>query len=294
MSAGLIVLLSILCVGFYTGQSFLNRLFSGSYTGSPETATPVFSCIYGAVVLVVTFLLNGCRFSPSGLTVLFGIIDGLILFFYNLGMIQTAHRGPFTFQTIVRHFGSILLCLLSSVLLWGDRITGTQLAGIGVMLLALVVLNAGGFRFTEVKKGYFFWVFSLFLTNGLYGVLMDSQQRMFPEERNEMIMITFGSLAVISGIFLLCTKGKDAPAAFAMSPRAAACAVGSSLCAAFAVYLLMFLLRYVPGFIMFTVNNGAVLVMIAILSAVILKEKPSRATIAGVILSLISIALLSV
>ena len=180
------------------------------------------------------------------------------------------------------------------MLLWGDRITGTQLAGIAVMLLALVVLNTGGFRFTEVKKGYFFWVFSLFLTNGLYGVLMDSQQRMFPEERNEMIMITFGSLAVISGLFLLCTKGKDAPAAFAMSPRTAACAVGSSLCAAFAVYLLMLLLRYVPGFIMFTVNNGAVLVMIAILSAVILKEKPSRATVAGVILSLISIALLSV
>ncbi|MBQ6562565.1 MAG: EamA family transporter [Clostridia bacterium] len=288
-----IILLTFLCVALYTGQSFCNRLFSGNNKGSPDIATPVFSSVYGVLVAVVTLLLNGGRFSPSLPTVFFGMGNGVILFLYNLGMIQAARRGPYTFQSIMMLFGNVVVCLLFAALFWGDHITGLQLLGIAVMLAAFVVLNAGGLRFTGVKKGYFFWVISLFLTNGFYGVVMDAQQRTISDERNEMILLIFLSLAVISLGYMLILHRNGLREAYAMGKRAALSAVASSLCAAFAVYLLMLLLQSVPSYILYTVVNGGVLVFSAVLSFVILKEKPTKMTLVGVALSAASIVLLS-
>ena len=98
-------------------------------------------------------------------------------------------------------FGSIVVCLLFSAAYWGDRLTFSQMAGIAVMLIAFVVLNGGGIDFRGVKKGYFFWVISLFFTNGIYGVLMDAQQRLYVQERNEMIIVTFFSSSVVSLLY---------------------------------------------------------------------------------------------
>ena len=293
MDSLLVLLLCLLCILCYTGQTFFNKLFSGCYPGSAATATPVYASIYGLLVCVITFCLNGFRFSPSGFTWGIGAANGLILFFYNLGMIQAARRGPYAFQSIVMLFGSIVVCIIFSALWWGDRMTALQIIGICIMLAGFVALNAGNLKFSGIRKGYFFWVFSLFFTNGFYGVLMDFQQRSVTGEKNEMIMITFLSSAVISLFYLFLTQKSTATQAFRMGKKPAGCAVFSSICAAFAVYLLMVLLAYVPSYILYTVNNGSILVLSALLSAAVLKEKLTAYTVAGVVLSVISIVLLS-
>lgn len=71
-------------------------------------------------------------------------------------------------------------------------------------------------------------------------------------------------------------------------------AVGSGLCAAFAVYTLMTLLAYVPSYILYTVCNGSILVLSAVLCRIVLREKMTKMTAAGIALSAVSIALLSV
>ena len=288
-----LVLLTCLCVALYTGQSFFNRMFSEHYEGSAEAATPVFSTVYALIVALVTFLMNGCRFSPSLTTALFGMGNGVILFLYNLGMIQAARKGPYSFQSITMLFGSVVVCLVFAALFWGDPITGLQLLGIGLMLAAFVIFNAGGLTLSGVKKGYFFWCTLLFLTNGFYGVLMDAQQRSMPDERNEMIMVVFLSLGVISLIYLLVSQKGKIGSAFAMSRKTAAFASLSSLCAAFAVFLLMLLLKSMPSYILLTIINGGVLVFSAALSFVVLREKPTKMTFLGIAVSVLSIVLLS-
>ena len=294
MSGILLILTVILCIACYTGQTFFNKLFSLSYPGTAEQATPVFAGIYGGLVAFVTLCLSGFRFAPSGLTWLLGGFNGIILFLYNLGMIQAARRGPYAFQSIVMLFGSIVVCLVFSAAFWGDRITILQLCGIAVMLAAFVVFNCGGLKFSNIKKGYFFWVISLFLTNGFYGVLMDAQQRMAGSERNEMIVITFAASALVSLLYLAVTQKGRAPEAFRMGKKAGACAVISSLCAAFAVFVLMLLLAYIPSYVLYTVNNGSILVLSALLCAAVLKEKLTRETYIGIALSVVSLIMLSV
>nr|WP_326127648.1 EamA family transporter [uncultured Oscillibacter sp.] len=289
-----IFLIIVVCVVCYTGQTFFNKLFSLRYQGPESAATPVYAVLYGALVSAVTLCLVHFQVDFSGETVLLGCLNGVVLFLYNLGMIHASRTGPYAFQSIVMLFGSIVVCLLFSAVYWGDRLTLLQIAGISVMLAAFVVLNGGGIDFRDVKRGYFLWVASLFFTNGIYGVLMDAQQRLHAQERNEMIIVTFLSSGVVSLLYLLLTQRGHPARAFRMGGAAWGLAVGSGLCAAFAVYTLMTLLAYIPGYILYTVCNGSLLVLSAILCRIVLKEKMTKMTLAGIALSVISIILLSI
>lgn len=294
MPQAMVIPVVVLCIACYTGQSFFNKLFSMKYQGPAAAASPVYAALFGLIVAAVTLCLSGFRLSPSGLTALLGAANGVVLFLYNLGMIKAARLGPYAFQSVVMLFGSIVVCLVFSALWWGDRMGVVKLTGIGVMLLAFVVLNSGGIDFTGVKREYFFWVALLFFSNGFYGVLMDAQQRILPDQRGEMIFLTFLSSGLVSLAYLLITQRGQAPAAFRMGRAAWALALGSSVCAAFAVFLLMTLLAYIPSYILFTICNGSILVVSALLCAVVLKEKMTRRTAAGIGLCVLSIALLSI
>lgn len=294
MAKGFIFLILVVCVACYTSQTFFNKLFSVNYNGPASAATPVYAVLYGLIVSIVTLLLAGLHFSPSKETVILGCLNGAILFFYNLGMVHASRTGPYAFHSIVMLFGSIVVCLVFSAAYWGDRLTLVQMAGIGVMLIAFIAFNSGGIDFRSVKKGYFFWVISLFFTNGFYGVLMDAQQRIHVSERNEMIVVTFFSSAAISALYLLAIQKKQALQAFQMGRKVWGFAIGSSLGAAFAVYTLMILLAYIPSYILYTVNNGSILVVSALLCAVVLKERMTKMTMTGIALSVLSIILLSI
>lgn len=294
MLNAVVLLVLILCILCYTGQTFFNKLFSTHYAGPAAAATPVYASLYGLIVGLVTLCLIQFRFSPSQTTVILGCVNGIVLFLYNLGMIYAARTGPYAVQSIVMLFGSIVVCLVFSALYWGDRLTALQLVGIAGMLGAFVVLNSGGMDFHTIKKGYFFWIVLLFFSNGFYGVLLDAQQRLHPSERNEMIVITFVSSAAVSLVYLLVTQRGQFLDAFRMNGRTWGFAAGSSVCAAFAVFTLMFLLGYIPSYILYTIANGSLLVISAILCAVVLKEKMTKMTVLGIILSVFSIILLSV
>lgn len=294
MPAVFVILVQLICIACYTGQTFFNKLFSMYYKGPEAAATPVYAVLYGVLVSAVTLVLIRFQFAPSKTTVLLGCVNGVVLFLYNFGMIHASRTGPYAFQSIVMLFGSIVVCLVFSAAYWGDRLTLLQIAGIAVMLIAFVVLNGGGIDFSSVKKGYFFWVISLFFTNGIYGVLMDAQQRLYAQERNEMIITTFLSSGVVSLLYLLASQRRNAPQAFRMGKAAWGFALGSGLCAAFAVYTLMMLLAYIPSYILYTISNGSVLVLSALLCRIVLKEQMTKMTVIGVALSVASITLLSI
>lgn len=293
MNSMFLAFLVALCVLCYAGQSFFNKLFSGSYPGPAAEATPVFAFIYGVVVAITTFFMNGMQFSPSPLTWILGGFNGAALFLFNLGMIQAARRGPYAIQSIVMIFGSIVVSLVFSSFFFGDRLTAIQGIGIALMLIAFIALNLGGAKMSGMQKGFIPWLILVFFSNGAYSVLNDAQQRMISTERNEMIMVTFTSSAVISLVYLLIIKRGKIAEAFRMGQRSAVMALLSSISAAFAVFILMFLLHYIPSYILYTISNGALLVVLTLLSAFLLKEKLHGITLAGIVLSVISIIILS-
>lgn len=287
------IIMALFCVLCYTGQNFFNKLYSLHYTGPSVAATPVFSVIYGLFTGIATLVYNGFRFQPSGITLALGLAGGGTLFLFNLSLINASRSGPYAFQSIMMLFGNTLLPLLCSVLCWGDHLTALQVVGIIVMLLSFVIFNLKGLHFAGLKKGYFLWVSLLFLSNGLYGILMDGQQRVMRQtQRSEMIITTFLFSALISIAYLAITQGKQAPAAFRMGGKNWGDALGSSVCAALAINILMLALRLVPASILYTVSNGGVLILCALLGWVVFHEKLEKHMIAGLIVAVAGLVIL--
>ena len=293
MTDVIVLALLILCILAYTGQTFFSKLFSMHYQGPDAAATPVYAVVYCGVAGLLILLRIGLHFTPSLGTVIFGVLNGAILFLYLLSLLYSSRLGPFSFNSIVLRFGGIVVCLLFSVIYWGDWLTIPQIAGIAVMLVAFVVFNSGGIDFRSVKKGYFFWVIVLFFSNGFYGVILDAQRRLYAAERNEMLVMTFFSAAIVSLAYLCLTERKQTLPCFRMGKLAWIFAVGGGVSAGLAAFTLMILLAYIPSYILYTIYNGAVLVLVVILCRIVLKEAITKMTVVGIALSTVSIFLLS-
>ncbi len=293
MTNAIVLLILILCILAYTGQTFFSKLFSLYYKGPANAETPVYATIYCGIAGIIIALISGLRYEPSAGTVIFGLLNGAVLFLYILSLLYSSRLGPFSFNSIALRFGGIVVCLLFAVIYWGDRLTLAQIAGIIVMLVAFVVFNSGGIDFRSVKKGYFFWVTVLFFSNGLYGVIFDAQQRLYAAERNELLITTFFSAAILSLLYLLVKERRQTLSCFQAGRLAWIFAVGGGMSAGFAALTLMILLAYIPSYILYTIYNGAALVLVVLLCRIVLKEAITKMTIVGIALSTLSIFLLS-
>lgn len=289
------IFMSLFCVFCYTGQNFFNKLYAINYTGPAGAETPVFAAVYGLLTGIVTLVYNGFQFQISSVTLMFGITSGVTLFIFNLSLINASRSGPYAFQSVMMLFGNTLLPMLFCVLWWGDNLTRLQIVGIVVLLISFVIFNLKGFRWKGIKKGYFLWVALLFLSNGIFGILLDSQQRLMQQtQRNEMIITTFLVSTLVSLIYLVITQGKQAPKAFCMGKKNWIFTLLSSICAALAVNILMLALQLVPASILYTVNNGGVLIFCALLGAVTLHEKLEKHTIAGLAVAVAGLVILGI
>ncbi len=284
------------CIFCYTFQGLFGKMYSAAYTGDENDATPVFSTLYGVIVGVsVLAVALGFRLNASPATWGLGVANGLTLFLYNLGVIKASRKGPFSLQSIFRLFGGVVMPMLFATVFWGEQLSVLQIAGIVVMLASFVVINLDGNNRTSVQKGYAGWIVLLFIVNGLYGTLMAGQQRLMAgAQGNEMIVVTFLSSALISLISLIVNRRQDTLKAFRMSRKAWGSAVGAGVVAALAVVQLMVLINRVESLAVFyTVENGMVLVLTVVFSAILFREKLNRNVIIGIVMSVISLALLS-
>lgn len=288
--SALLILCAITCSTF---QTFFNKLYSGACRSDGRTAATVFSVLYGLVVGLIVLASGGFAFEAGRLTWVLGLINGAVLFAFNLGSVNAARRGPYALQSVMTLFGSVLIALLCSVFYWGETLRSTQLLGIALMLAAVLLLNSGGLKSGGVKKGYYFWVILLFFSNGIYGSIMDAQQRLCHQtQRNEMIVISFLCLALISLMYLPFCERRGILGAFRIGWRAWLLALVSCLGATGAVYLKMVLLARVSVSVLYTIQNGGIMVALAVLTALVLRERLSRSSVAGIVLAVLSIVLL--
>lgn len=284
------------CVLGYTFASFFNKLFATRYKGDSSVATPVFTALFG---LIVSFgaLSIGCGFrpAPSWQTLVFGLCDAVILFLYNRSAIGAAQTGPYALQSIFASTGSVLIPSLFSVIYWGDSLSPVQIVGIVMMVAAFIVINGRGLIVKGLNRKFVLWIAILFVTNGAFGAVLDSQGRvMMAAERSEMIAVTYLGAALISVVYLLATKRGEAVKAFRMDGLTALYVLLTGIATTAAVYLIMEALAGISTAIVYTIANGGVLVLCILLSVFVLKEKMSKNVIIGIILSVISMALMSV
>ena len=145
------------------------------------------------------------------------------------------------------------------------------------------------------KTNRMFYVYCalLFLANGAYGAFFNAQQKLLNEaERTEMIILTFLPSAVM-GLILVMTKAKKgALSCFKQTRLSTLHLILCCISATVAINLLVYIMSLVDVAVLFTVENGGVLIMSALYAAFLFKEKLTLPKIIGLVIAVISMVLL--
>ena len=291
MTAVLVALMTLL----FSFQSLFCKIFSQKHAaqGLSMTST-VFSITYGAFAGIATLVLAGFRFAPSPQTLLFGLLNAVVLLIYNTAMIEASRGGSFSFQMICVLFGGIVLPLFHQVLFLGGSLNGVQISAIVMMLAAFVLLNLKGLTLKGSTGKFLLWCAALFFANGMYGILMNLQQQaMNGTERNEMIVLTYLVMSLLYAVWQGVRNPKELAKSFCMGKEPLAYLLLCCVSATVAAHLMLFVLTLVDAPVLYTIDNGGVLVLSVFYSCILFREKLNTAQIVGIILSAASILMLS-
>ncbi len=292
--------MSILLVGLlvllYSFQSAFANQYARHYPGEKTYSSQIFSVFFGVIVSLATLVIAGFRFSPSLPTVLLGVVNGAVLVTYNAMLIRASSIGSYAITMIFNLSGGILIPMFWSMIHDGEMLTVWQYLAIGVMLVAFVFLNMEDKKAeTKVSAKFLIACLLLGLANGIYGSLLNTQKSvMSGEESAEMIVMTFFSSAVFAFLLLLIQAGKAALPGFRQTKKSTLFVILASVSAASAVNILMYALGLINVAVLYSLDNGGVLIVSVLWSAVILKEKLNRNKIIGLVLAIAAVFALSI
>lgn len=280
----------------YSFQSLFTRLYSANYAGKDASvATPIFSVFMGLAVALISFLAGGMTFAPSWQTVLLGILNAGVLLLFNVSTIEVGNRGPYSFMMVCSMFGGILIPVIVGPLFMNEPFGLIQGVAALMMMAALVLMNGQKITLKGAGQGYYFWCLLLFLSNGVFGVIQNLQvQVMGGAQRSEMLTILYGcsSLSVLLPM-LIRGQGKKFCEGLHMGKKAAVYLAVACLATAMAVNLLLYILNNMPSSKLYTMDNGAVLVLSILYALVLFREKPSKPQVLGMILAVGSIVIIN-
>ena len=273
--------LLILMIVVYTLQSFLMRLYSDRYPGRPEMVAPVFTIVSGISVVIVSLAVSGFRFEADWPTLLFGALGGIAMVLYNDSIVKSVQNGPYSVMMVFQISGAIIIPIFSSALIFGDEISVVQLICIAVVLVSGYLISKKEGE-TEFKKG--FWLASLLMAiaNGVYGSLLNVQQRVTgADQKEEMLAVIFGVAVLVASIRLALQERGNF---FRVMKQSKVSTVYLVLCSATVVaglFLLTSLIGMMDLAILYTFDVSGMLVLSVIASCIFLKEKISLINVIG-------------
>jgi drug/metabolite transporter (DMT)-like permease len=284
-----IVFIIALVILLYTMQSLFTRLYTDYYPGDKGLTTPVFAVVCGLIVTVVSFIFSGFTFSCGWLTVLLGVINAAILYGYDAFIIKASATGPYSILMTFSLTGGIVVPAIVSWIFFDVPFSWVQLLSI-LIIFASVLMISNKEDDSENKeehkkhKTFFLIICTLLgLANGLYGVLLNTQQELTGvAEKEEMVAVTFIGAAVISLVQLVIKERKNTLAAFKQTKLSLVFLLLTALVSALAINALVIALEGIEDpTIVYTFDNAGVLLLSAIASAVFFKEKLSVTNIIG-------------
>lgn len=286
-------LLITVIVVLYSFQTLFCTMYTNRYPGKAENASPVFCVLEGIAISIFTWAWIGFKFELAPLTLLFGALNAAVLFGYNTSLIKASAKGSYAFMNVSLLFGGILVPLLYTTLFLGDTLQWYQYLGIVLMLISFVLMNYKEIRLKGTPWIYYVFCAILFICNGLYGTLLKMQSVYHEEQKNEMIILTFGLMGLIALVQLIFKEKKDTLKAFRLSKKAILPLILCLISAALAINMLVLVIPMLNTAVLYTVENGGVLLLSALYSFLIFKEKPQLGKNLGIVVAVVSITILS-
>lgn len=250
------------------------------------------TCIIISLIMVQDF---NAVVSATSAAYICGVIGG---FLFVAGLVFMQSSIKVNGATLTSAFGKlgILVPLVLSLLVFGEKPELIQAIGIIIALLALIVLNSPSGKDSPSDKApqgtYSFGLLILtFLGNGL----ADSMAKIFERTGNNeddrvYILIVFFTACIISAVlayFEYSRTGKK----IIIKELLAGIAVGVPNY--FSSYFLLGSLERLPSFLVYPIFSTGTIVLVMLVSTLLFKERPTVKQYAGIAMILLALVLLN-
>lgn len=287
------ILILITASALCSFQSLFCKLFSQKYEGSTKHASLIYSAVLGIIITTVSIIISGFRLNISPITLLFGCINAAVLTAYNIILIRASILGPLPVIVIFSMFGGIIIPLLTSVFAFSDSFSALQISAIVIMLVSFVLICFDKKQAGSTNPIFYLLCILLFIGNGIYSSLLDVQQRLCNGgEREMMLAVTYAGSGIAVAVRLLQLKHgvvKITAPSFKNVIYLLICCMS----AAMGANLLTYLLTLMNAVLVYTIVNGIMLILSIIYSYGVFKEKLATATIAGTVIAVAGIIMLT-
>ena len=265
----------------YTAQSLFCKLYSAKYPGEESVSSSVFSIVVGLTIALSGFVVSGFQFTPDALTWLFGVLNAAVIIGYNLCMVGASVKGPYSVQMVCMLSGVILVPTFIS-LFFGDTLSWGKWIAVAVIILSLVMVNHKKNDQKVQSKAFYVYCAGLFLLNGVYGTLLDVQQRLTgADDKEEMIILTYLISALASAMFLLFKRKKDFLGDFKQTKLSLTYLLVCTLASTAAIHLLIYIIPLINITVLYTFDNAGVLLFSVLASCLFFREKLSKINLVG-------------
>lgn len=265
----------------YTAQSLFCKLYSAKYPGEESVSSSVFSIVVGLTIALSGFVVSGFQFTPDALTWIFGVLNAAVIIGYNLCMVGASVKGPYSVQMVCMLSGGILVPTFIS-LFFGDTLSWGKWIAVAVIILSLVMVNHKKDDQKVQSKAFYVYCAGLFLLNGVYGTLLDVQQRLTgADDKEEMIILTYLISALASAMFLLFKRKKDFLGDFKQTKLSLTYLLVCTLASTAAIHLLIYIIPLINITVLYTFDNAGVLLFSVLASCLFFREKLSKINLVG-------------
>lgn len=290
--------LLVACIAFMAMQTFSLRYLKAENIRQNLLANGLFSALI-AIAFVAFVVVKGMAVSVT--TILFGSLFGF-------GFIATVsvyyyamQSGPLSYTTFF-FSASMIVPVIIGLFAWNESLKLTQGVGIVMFMAAFYCISVlGGEKGGKVNMRWIILCFATWLLNGLIGVVAKQQQiTMQGTEYVQMMMMSFVSATVFAlvaaVIFFVMDAKKEKKAVGALVKADMSLMwegkiplLGAALGSGMANVIITYLASRLPSGYLYPITLGSVVVLVSLFSILVLKEKPSKPGLIGILIGLVAI-----
>lgn len=255
----------------------------------------LFNTIYFSLAFLIFFIIRDNAQRYHFYTVILGVAFGILIIFTNLCYMKAMETGPLSFSALFFSFG-LLIPIMFGVFSWGEKISLAQVTGLMLLFISFYLgSKAGKEDGHTINLRWILLCIGSFLGNGGLMTLSKQHQILLPgQETSGFLMIAFGTAALISAVtFIWCTIVKRQGIRHMMKPYLVLIILGTAGSAVLGNLFTLILATMISAVIQFPTVNGGVVVLSALASLLIFREKLSNKGIAGLCTGIAALFLVS-
>lgn len=275
----------LVAAAFLFALQFLFNQHFRRYNGDGIDATLKFSMYTNGLSFVIMLILAGLHFEITWFSLLISVIYAIVLLLYSYAGLKAFATANLSVYSIFTMLGSILLPTAYGFIFCKEDITLSKI----ICIFLIIVATALTFEKSESKGNNLKYYLSVFVLNGIVGVLSKIHQ-----SDTELSVDSYSFMATVNIIvFIFCfvyqlIKNKKIPS---VSLKEFAGLFGYATCNGVGNLFSLIALTKLPASVQFPIVTGGVMAFSTLISF-IRKEKPSAKTVISVILAVGSTVLI--